>query len=70
MSFKRHPGIGFTHALAIVDHLYQGFSCIVDEQAYFVGTRIYGVFQQLLHSTGGPLNNFASSNLVGNVIGQ
>ena len=30
MSFKCHASIGFTHAFAVVNHLYQGFSCIGD----------------------------------------
>ena len=47
MTFKTHPGIGFTHAAAIINHLDQRFAGIIDNKFDFCGTCIYGIFQQV-----------------------
>ena len=70
MPLESHAGIGFAHALAVVDHLDQGFTGIVHNKPDLIGPRVYGIFQQFLYSAGRPLDHFAGRDLVGDVIGQ
>jgi hypothetical protein len=37
---------------------------------YFCGTCIHGIFKQFFYSAAWPLDYFAGSYLVGNVVGQ
>ena len=69
MPLKAHAGIGFAHAAAIVHHLHQGFAGIGHKQFDFGSAGIHGIFQQFFYGAGRPLNHFAGSDLVGNIIG-
>jgi hypothetical protein len=69
MAFKAHPRIGAAHAFSVVNHLYQRLAGIVYYQSYFSGGGIHGVFQQFLNGTCGPLDHFAGSYLVSDIIG-
>jgi hypothetical protein len=68
MSFKTDPGIGFTHAAAIINYLYQRFSGVIDDQADLGSPCIHGIFEQFLNGACGPLDNFPGGYLVGNMI--
>ena len=62
--------VGVGHAHAIVNNLYQCPSGILEDNLDVVGTGINGVLHQLLDDRGRALDYLASSNLVGNRIGQ
>jgi hypothetical protein len=70
MSLEATSGIVRTHPLTIVDHLYQGFSGIIEDEVDLRGIGIDCVFQQFLYGTGRTLNHFAGGDLIGYVVWQ
>ena len=70
MSLKRKTGIGFRHALAIVNHLNRCPACVYHYHVDGVGSGIHSILHQLLDDTGRTLYHLTSSYLVGNAIGQ
>jgi len=69
MPFEAQAGVVKTHALAIIHHLYQGASGILDNQLDIVSARVHGVFEQFLHYGGRPLDDLTGRNLIGHRIG-
>ncbi len=67
---KSHSRICLTHALPIVDDLYQTLPRVQYEQADIRRTGIHGILQQLLDSACRPLNHFPRRDLIGDVVGQ
>ena len=49
VALKSHPGVCFTHAIAVVNHLYQCLAGIFYHQLYFRGTGIHCIFQEFLY---------------------
>ena len=58
------------HAPAIVGHLHQGATGILDHQDDARGARIHAVLQQFLHHAGRALHHFAGRDLVGHMVGE
>ena len=69
VAFKTKAGIGFTHAATVVYYLHQFFAGVFEDQLYFGGPGIDGVFQQFFHGGGRSLDHFTSRDLVGNIVG-
>ena len=69
MTLERQSGICLRHALAVVDHLDEGTSCIQHHHMDGRGTCIHGVLDQLLDDGSRSLDDLTSSNLIGHTIG-
>ena len=70
MPLEGHPGIGGTHAAAVVGDLDQGLAGILDEEIDPGTAGIDRIFQQFLHCGSGTLNDFTCCNLVGYGVGK
>ena len=70
MPFKGQTGIGFTHAVAVVDNLDERASRIFQDNLYACGMGVNSIFDKFLNNRSRSLYHFASSNLVSNGIGQ
>jgi hypothetical protein len=68
MPLEAHAGIRLTHARSIIDHLYQRFACIIDDQPDLRSSGINGILQQFFYGAGRSLDNFAGGYLVGNIV--
>ena len=70
VTFEAEPGVAVAHAAAVVDDLYQGAAGVFNDKLYFGGTRVHGIFEQLLHSGGRAVDHFACGDLVGDTVGE
>src|SRR5258708_195744 len=68
MPLKRQQRIVVNHAAAIVNHANHALAARFDFHANRPRPRIQRVFEQLLHDRRGPLDHFASGDLVCNVL--
>ena len=62
--FEGDARVRLAHALAVVDHLYEGSSGILDHDLYAVRTCVDGVFHQLFDDGGRPLDHLSGCYLV------
>ena len=69
MPLEGHAGIRFGHAFSVIHYLYQCLPGILNEQPDIGSSGIYGILQQLFHSAGRALDDFARRYLVCDVIG-
>ena len=70
MTFKGQPGIGIAHPHPVVDNLDQGAAGILQDNLDMGCSGIDRVLHQFLDDTGGTLDDFAGSNLIGYRVGQ
>ena len=70
MAEKRPSGILGSHAAAVVRHSQEGHAAVADLNGDLGGSRVHGVFQQLLGHGGRPLHDFTGGNQIGNMGGK
>ena len=70
MAEKRPPGILGSHAAAVVCHSQEGHAAVADLNGDLGGSRVHGVFQQLLGHGGRPLYDFTGGNQIGDMGGK
>jgi hypothetical protein len=70
MPFKTIPCVFLAHPLSIVHDLQNSLARIFHNQPDFCSPCIHGIFKQLFHRTARTLDDFSSSNLVGNMGGE
>ena len=70
MAFKTHPRVLRAHACPVVHHLNGRAARVHDVHLNGGRASIDGVLHELLHDRRGSLNDFASRDLVGDVVGQ
>ena len=69
VAFEGEAGICFGHAAAVVNDLDEAAACFFDDELDVIGAGIYGIFQEFFDDGGGPLDDFAGGNLVGDGFG-
>ena len=69
MAQKCGAGILSTHTAAVVRHTQIGHAAVLDLHGDLGGTGVHGVFQQLLHNGGRPLNHLTGGDQIGNMGG-
>ena len=70
VALKRQERIVAQHAAAVVGDADQAAARVLDIDAYFGGTGVERVFEEFLDDGGRPLDYFAGSDFVGDVIGE
>ena len=70
VAFKTHPRVFRAHPCPVVHHLNGRATGIHDVHLNGGRTGIDGVLHELLHDRSGSLDDFASRDLVGDVVGQ
>ncbi len=70
MAFESHTCIYRRHSAAIVHHLYQRLSGVLDNYLHISGAGIYSVLYKLLNHRSRTLDYFAGGDLIGHGIGQ
>ena len=70
MPFKGQQSVIANHAAAVVGDLDQLFSTSFDLDTNAGGGGVESIFEELFHHGCRPLNDFASSNLIGNGFGK
>ena len=64
MALECQTRICFRHALAIINHLNGGSTCLFHDYIYAVGSSINSIFQQFLDNRRWTLDDFTRGNLV------
>ena len=67
MAQKGGAGVLGGHAAAVVRHPQKGHASVPDLDGHLGGSRVHGVFQQLLDGAGRPLHHLTGGDQVGNM---